>query len=75
MAKCKVQQRPYTTWAKLPAIIDAETAAVVLGINAQIVRRMARAGELPAKKVGKKVWRFEKSALMAYVGFSEGVTK
>ena len=64
MAKSKVKQRPATSWDNIPAIIDAQGAALLLGINVQTVRRMACNGTLPATKVGKRIWRFEKADLM-----------
>lgn len=66
-------KRPITSWEKAPVFMETEYAALLLGITTVTLRRMARAGEIPAKKVGPKIWRFEKSALMAWAGVKEQV--
>ncbi len=70
MSRMKYKQRYITTWEKAPVLFDSEYAAILLGLRVQTVRYMARTGELPAVKIGR-VWRFEKSALMAKVGIKE----
>ena len=46
-------------------VLDAYEAAAYLKINEQTVRRLARAREIPAFRVGG-VWRFRKAALRAW---------
>lgn len=67
MGRIKTKQRPPTTWAREAPILDADRVALLLGITVVQVRNLARAGELPAFKVGS-LWRFEKSALMRFAG-------
>ena len=70
MGRSKVTplNRPITSWEKAPQFMTAEYAALLLGITVVTLRRMARDGEIPAKKTGPRLWRFEKSALMAWAG-------
>lgn len=64
MPKSKIIQRPASSWDKLPAVIDAQCVAIMLGLSVQSVRRMACKGEIPAQKVGKRIWRFSKEDVM-----------
>lgn len=50
---------------QLPAMMTAGETAALLGISAPQVRKMCRAGTLPAHKVGPKLWRIDKAALLA----------
>jgi excisionase family DNA binding protein len=43
-------------------VLTVEQAAEILGVHSETVRRLARAGELPATKVGRH-WRFRRQAL------------
>jgi len=45
--------------------MTAKQVAVLLDVSAPTVRRMASTGELPARKIGKKLWRFPKDELLA----------
>jgi excisionase family DNA binding protein len=47
-------------------ILDAEAAAVVLGIAKRTLLQMARKGEVPGKKLGRQ-WRFHRSTLRRWV--------
>jgi excisionase family DNA binding protein len=47
-------------------VLDASGAALLLKVSTKTVLRLARAGELPARKVGRE-WRFETSALLDHV--------
>lgn len=66
--KTKAPQRPITTWEQVPILMDTAYVAMLLGITQSEVRAMARTGELPAVRPGKRAWRFEKSALMNALG-------
>jgi excisionase family DNA binding protein len=50
------------TAASPPALVDVATAAERLGKSPATVRRMAAAGELPARRVGKRSWRIDLAA-------------
>ena len=50
----------------LDQVLDAQGAAFLLKVSTKTVLRLARAGELPARKVGRE-WRFETSALLDHV--------
>jgi excisionase family DNA binding protein len=47
-------------------VLDAEGAAGLLHVSIKTVLKLARAGELPGRKVGRE-WRFETSALLDHV--------
>jgi excisionase family DNA binding protein len=47
-------------------VLDAVGAASLLKVSTKTVLKLARAGELPARKVGRE-WRFETTALLDYV--------
>lgn len=64
----KILKRPATAWENLPPILDTPAVAMLLGLSLQVVRSMARSGKIPAFKVGKRIWRFEKAALMEFAG-------
>lgn len=66
-------KRPITSWANAPLIMDTEYAALLLGLYPDTLRRMAKRGDVPAKRVGQKLWKFEKTALMAWAGVKEQV--
>ena len=48
-------------------ILDARAAAVLLHLNLKRVQRLARAGRLPARRVGRK-WLFLRSDLERLLG-------
>ena len=43
-------------------ILNAQEAAIVLGISERLLFRLARDGEVPGKKLGRE-WRFLRSAI------------
>ena len=47
-------------------VMDVEQAAQFLGFSAYTLREKARAGEVPAKKVGRE-WRFLRSVLLEWL--------
>lgn len=51
----------------LPAVIDVETAAAVIGCSALTVRRLAREGRLKAVKPGR-AWRINSQSVAQYIG-------
>ena len=50
-------------------VLNADEAAEFLGVNPYTLRRKARAGEMPGRKIGKE-WRFSRQALLAWLGGS-----
>ena len=51
-----------------PPILDTAMAAELLSMNVDVVRRMARDGELPAYRLpGARAFRFFRDELMDYV--------
>lgn len=67
----KVKQRLATCWECEVVLLDASRAAMLLGVNVQQVRKLAREGQIPAVKLGVKLWRFNKYALMEWAGVKE----
>ena len=53
--------------AALPEMLTATEAAHVAGVSDLTVRAWARAGKVPARKVGS-MWRFPKRAFLALHG-------
>ena len=47
-------------------VLDAAGAADLLHVSTKTILKLARAGELPGRKVGRE-WRFEASALLDHV--------
>ena len=53
---------------EFPPILDTAMAAELLSMNVDVVRRMARDGELPAYRLpGARAFRFFRDELMDYV--------
>lgn len=55
-----------TTTAPQDRVLDAAGAASLLHVSTKTVMKLARAGELPGRKVGRE-WRFETAALLDHV--------
>lgn len=51
---------------ELGQVLDATEAAVLLKVSTKTVLKLARSGDLPARKVGRE-WRFQTSALLDHV--------
>ncbi len=66
--KATPKERPITSWEKAPQMMKTDYAALLLGLNPDTLRRMARRGDVPAVRVGSRLWRFEKNSLMAWAG-------
>ena len=53
---------------EFPPILDTALAAELLNMNVDVVRRMARDGELPAYRLpGARAFRFFRDELMEFV--------
>lgn len=70
--KAEPIKRLKMTWDKAPPLMDTDYAAAILGLHPDTLRRMAKRGDVPAIRVGVKLWRFEKTALMAWAGVKAG---
>jgi excisionase family DNA binding protein len=53
-------------------VLDASGAAALLHVSTKTILKLARIGELPARKVGRE-WRFARSALLEYVAGGSSV--
>lgn len=53
--------------AALPPLLDALTAARLLGVSRVGLYRMVERGDVPARKVGGR-WRFSRDALFSLLG-------
>jgi excisionase family DNA binding protein len=56
---------PFTP--KLERLLDARQVARRLAVSDRTVRNFARSGELPAVKIGPKLWRFREGDVAEYV--------
>lgn len=53
---------------QLPAFLTPQEYAELMGLHPKTVQRMCRMGELPAYKVGPRLWRIDKNAALAWQG-------
>jgi len=53
-------------------VLNADGAAQLLGVSSRLILRLARAGTLPARKVGKE-WRFTSTAILQWLGRAEPI--
>ena len=49
---------------QLPAYLTPVQYGELMGVCPKTVRRMCQRGELPAQKVGPKLWRIDKNAAL-----------
>ena len=61
MAQRRTKNRPRSV-TQDKEILNAQEAAIVLGISERLLLRLARDGEIPGKKLGRE-WRFLRSAI------------
>lgn len=61
MRKKRAKKRPRSV-PEDKEILNAQEAAIVLGISDRLLLRLARDGEIPGKKLGRE-WRFLRSAI------------
>ncbi len=47
-------------------VLDVDDVAALMDLNTETVRRLAREGKLPGRKVGG-AWRFSRPALLAWL--------
>ena len=48
-------------------VLDVEQLAAFLSVDAELVRELAEAGELPGRKLGDE-WRFSRAAVLDWLG-------
>lgn len=53
---------------QLPAYLTPKQYSELMGLCTKTVQRMCREGELPAVKVGPKLWRIDKNAALERMG-------
>lgn len=61
-----MKKRIIHNWDELPLFFGSDIAGLMLNINANTITKMAAAGEIPAKKVGR-FWRFEKDRFRKFM--------
>lgn len=49
---------------QLPAYLTPRQYGELMGINLKTVQKMCREGEIPAAKVGPRLWRIDKNAAL-----------
>jgi excisionase family DNA binding protein len=49
------------------SLLTAEEVARLLRVTTRTVQKWAASGELPAVLLGKKLWRFDRAAVKAWV--------
>ena len=52
---------------QLPAFLTPQEFSALMGVCPKTVQKMCRMGELPAYKVGPRLWRIDKNAALAWV--------
>lgn len=50
-----------------PDILTPQEAMEILGIGKNLFYRLLNDGIIPAKRIGKKIWRISKKDLMDYI--------
>jgi excisionase family DNA binding protein len=64
-------REPERSSAHAPAVLRSEQAAELLQVDAQIVEKLAEAGELPGRKLAGE-WRFSRAALLRWLARDSG---
>lgn len=52
---------------QLPAFLTPKEFRALMGVCPKTVQKMCRMGELPAYKVGPRLWRIDKNAALAWM--------
>jgi excisionase family DNA binding protein len=58
--------RHYTDWNHLPLLMSLEEASILLQITPEALRRLCKAGKIPAAQFGK-LWRISRDVIRAMV--------
>lgn len=64
----KKPSKPVKDWSNLPDLLTVDITALILCVSESSVRRMCRAGSIPAYKIGPRLWRISKRKLMEQMG-------
>lgn len=59
-------RRDKSVFDRMPDIMSADEVALLFGIRVETVRNLARKGEIPAFKIGPKLWRFRKAEIVKF---------
>lgn len=54
-----------TNWEELPIIFDLPHASVLVGLGAERLRQLSKAGRFPAKQIGNS-WRVDREEFKAW---------
>ena len=63
--KAKASRAKIWDARQLPAYLTPAEYAAMIGVCPQTVQKMCRLGQLPATKVGPRLWRIDKNAALA----------
>lgn len=66
-----MQSRYFTSWDKVPLLLDMPQAAVLLQITPEHLRRLCKQGKVPAVQVGKG-WRISRDVIQQMAGCKDG---
>lgn len=62
------RKKSYVNWDTVPVIMDLPIAAHLLGLSADYLRKLAKAGSFPpAFKPSPRAWRVRKDALREWI--------
>ena len=50
-----------------PSILTPQECMEALGIGRSMFYKLVGSGELPARRIGKKIWRISKTELIMYI--------
>jgi len=62
-----MQQRRLLDWSKVGQVLTSPEVCVILGICDKTLKKMVKAGEIPHKRLGGRIVRFEKDALRQWL--------
>jgi len=60
---------------KVESLLTVEDVAAYLKLEASTIRVMARRGEIPAFKAGRRAWRFQMKAIQEWLQSKQDSTK
>lgn len=62
----KSRDKPFNNWESVPLMFGSDICAIILGIPVSTVRKLAKAGDIPAHKVAKN-YRYDKNEIRQWV--------
>lgn len=63
------KKKHYLSWNEVPALMNLEETALLMGLSIESVRRYCVLGDIPAVQIGKQ-WRVDKERLMKKFGYN-----